>query len=102
MVGAAPHGGGYQFLAAFELLRTRGKPVLDAIAPEITWNDLNENLAPQGVPRTLWASALGAAALPPQGVEVTSDPCSRKLGGGDFQQLALRFFTGCSRGRGSR
>ena len=56
------YGGGYQFLAAFESLRTRGKPVFDALAPEITWYDLNQSLAPQGVVRTEWALVLSAAA----------------------------------------
>ena len=58
------YGGGYQFLAAFTSLQRRGTPVLDAMAPEITWNDLNESLAPEGVVRTAWAAALSAASLP--------------------------------------
>ena len=58
------YGGGYQYLAAFTLLQRRGTPVYDALAPEITWNDLNESLAPQGVVRSEWAYALAAAALP--------------------------------------
>lgn len=58
------YGGGYQFLAAFEELRTRGKPVLDAMAPEITWFDLTQSLAPEGVVRTAWAAALSAGAVP--------------------------------------
>ena len=188
------YGGAYQYLAAFEMLRTRGEPVLDALAPEITWNDLQTSLAPEGVVRTEWALALSAAAVPsdalppevygalvegaatgnwpdgdpvsvsdmnafferngpawhvrqgrrldipvlmgqgatdslfnlrqglvnwrtaltkkarkrsifvgyngghvlpavlPQGVDVTSDPCSEKLAGGDFTALAIRFF----------
>ena len=195
------YGGGYQFLAAFEELRTTGKPVLDALAPEITWNDLSRSLAPEDVVRTEWAAALSAAALrsdslPPQiykalvegaatgtwpdgstpggenldaffkrngpkwhvehgrrldipvlfgqgttdglfnleqgltnwrtaitrsarrqsifvayngghvlpqlfprGVDVTSDPCSRKLGGGDFRALSIRFFDETLKGR---
>ena len=60
------YGGGYQFLGAFEELRLRGKPVFDALAPEITWNDLNRSLAPEGVVRTEWALALAAAGLPTQ------------------------------------
>ena len=64
------YGGGYQFLGAFEELRLKGKPVFDALAPEITWYDLNQSLAPEQVVRTAWASALSAAstasdALPP-------------------------------------
>ena len=58
------YGGGYQFLAAFTSLERRGTPVLDAMAPEITWHDLNESLAPEGVVRTEWAAALSAASLP--------------------------------------
>jgi hypothetical protein len=188
------YGGGYQFLAAFEELRTKGKPLFDALAPEITWNDLSRSLAPEGVVRVEWASALSAAAVPgdslphniylallegaatgtwpdgsvpgtenldeffkrngpkwhidhgrkldipvlfgqgttdslfnlqqgltnwrtaitdrarkhsifvgyngghvlpavfPQGIDVSSDPCSKELGGGDFRQLSIRFF----------
>ena len=58
------YGGGYQYLAAFESLRTTGKPVLDALAPEITWFDLNQSLAPEQVVRTEWALALSAASVP--------------------------------------
>ena len=58
------YGGGYQFLAAFELLRLRGKPVFDALAPEITWHDLRDSLAPRDVVRTAWALALSAASVP--------------------------------------
>ena len=60
------YGGGYQFLGAFEELRVTGKQVFDALAPEITWNDLNTSLAPQGVPRGEWALALSAASVPSQ------------------------------------
>ena len=38
--------------------------VFDALAPEITWNDLNDSLAPDGVVRTEWALALSAASVP--------------------------------------
>lgn len=58
------YGGGYQFLAAFEELRVGGKPVFDALAPEITWNDLSDSIAPEGVVRTEWALALSAASAP--------------------------------------
>jgi ABC-2 type transport system ATP-binding protein len=195
------YGGGYQFVGAFELLRIKGTPVFDALAPEITWNDLSDSLAPEGVVRTEWAAALSAAALPtdalppfvykallegavtgtwpdgsvagtedleeffrkngprhhveqgrrldipvlfgqgttdglfpleqgltnwrtaitrqarersifvgyngghvlpallPQGIDVTSDPCSRRLAGGDFEQLSIRFFDEQLKGR---
>lgn len=188
------YGGGYQFVGALEHVRVKGRPVFDALAPEITWFDLSESLAPEGVVRTEWALALSGAALAsdalppkiykalvegaatgtwpdgsvpgtenleeffekngprfhvrqgrrvtvpvlfgqgmtdtlfpaqqglsnwrhslsrsarkrsifvgyngghvlpaiyPQGINVTSDPCSKKLAGGDFEALTLRFF----------
>ncbi|HUS23230.1 MAG TPA: CocE/NonD family hydrolase [Aeromicrobium sp.] len=57
------YGGGYQFVGAFTNLMTKGKPIFDVLAPEITWFDLTESLSPQGVSRTEWASALSAASL---------------------------------------
>ncbi len=63
------YGGGYQYVGAFRELMVKGKPVFDALAPEITWYDLNQSLAPQKVVRTAWALALSAAgseALPPE------------------------------------
>ena len=195
------YGGGFQYLGAFESLRVKGTPVFDALAPEITWNDLNRSLAPDGVVRSEWALALSGAALPndslprqvykalvegaatgewpdgslpggenlvtffkrngpkwhvdhgrrldipvlmgqgatdslfnlqqgltnwrtalterarrhsifvgyngghvlpsafPAGVESSGDPCSRKLGGGSFEELSLRFFDEQLRGR---
>lgn len=58
------YGGGYQFLMAFEEIRATGRQVVDALVPEITWHDLNESLAPDGVVRTEWVSLLSVAALP--------------------------------------
>lgn len=58
------YGGGYQFLGALSEIRDRGATRLDALVPEITWWSLTESLFPQGVPRTEWATALTAAALP--------------------------------------
>ncbi|MDO9497819.1 MAG: CocE/NonD family hydrolase, partial [Nocardioides sp.] len=60
------YGGGYQFVGAFEELRIKGKPVFDALAPEITWHDLSQSLAPEGVVRTEWALGLSAASVPAQ------------------------------------
>ena len=62
------YGGGYQFVGAFRELRDKGKSVFDALAPEITWWDLKQSLAPSGVARGEWISLLTAAgvqALPP-------------------------------------
>jgi ABC-2 type transport system ATP-binding protein len=61
------YGGGYQLAGAFRFLMDRGEPVFDALAPEITWWDLKESLAPQEVVRAAWAlllSAAGQEALP--------------------------------------
>src|SRR4051812_19215405 len=61
------YGGGYQFVGAFREITDKRKQVFDALAPQITWNDLKSSLAPSGVPKTEWDSALtaaGAAALP--------------------------------------
>lgn len=51
------YGGGYQLLAAALDPAHR----LDAIAPEITWNDLVPSLAPQGNPKSAWVDLLYAA-----------------------------------------
>ncbi|HUR51409.1 MAG TPA: alpha/beta fold hydrolase [Mycobacteriales bacterium] len=61
------YGGGYQFVGAFRQIADAHKQVFDAMAPEITWWDLKQSLAPQGVAKTEWDSALtaaGAKSLP--------------------------------------
>ena len=63
------YGGGYQFVGAFSEMTDSAthKPIFDALAPEITWYDLKESLAPAEVNRTEWTSLLvaaGANALP--------------------------------------
>jgi hypothetical protein len=55
------YGGGYQFVGAFSELLDRGATRFDALAPEITWWDLKESLAPQELVRTAWNVALYAA-----------------------------------------
>ena len=55
------YGGGYQTMTALDEIADDGRTRLDAIAPEITWYDLPESLAPQKVPRTAWDAALYAA-----------------------------------------
>lgn len=53
------YAGGIQLLAAAFDAR------IDAIAPEITWNDLAQSLGPNGVPKLYWTSLLfgsGAAS----------------------------------------
>ena len=69
------YGGGYQFVGAFRELRDKGKPVFDALAPEITWWDLKQSLAPSSVSRGEWISlltAVGAEALPPEVLAATA------------------------------
>jgi pimeloyl-ACP methyl ester carboxylesterase len=61
------YGGGYQFVGAFREIADRHKQVFDALAPQITWWDLKESLAPSGVAKTEWATLLtaaGAGSLP--------------------------------------
>ncbi|MEY2474942.1 MAG: type transport system ATP-binding protein [Actinomycetota bacterium] len=58
------YGGGYQFVGAFSELRDRGATRFDALAPEITWWDLKESLAPQEMVRTAWNVALYGAGAP--------------------------------------
>lgn len=61
------YGGGYQFIGAYTETREKGYTRFDALAPEITWFDLTESLAPAAVPRTTWLTALygaGAANVP--------------------------------------
>ena len=57
------YGGGYQFVGAFTELRDFGATRFDALAPEITWFDLKEALAPQEVPRSTWLTLLQAAGF---------------------------------------
>jgi pimeloyl-ACP methyl ester carboxylesterase len=69
------YGGGYQFVGAFRELLDKRKAVFDALAPEITWWDLKQSLAPQEAVRTEWVSLLsaaGAAALPNEALEGTA------------------------------
>ncbi|TCC05099.1 CocE/NonD family hydrolase [Kribbella soli] len=70
LIGAigGSYGGGYQFAGAFTELRDRGRTRFDALAPEITWWDLKQSLAPQEAARTMWLSILfagGGTHLPP-------------------------------------
>ncbi|GAA0618362.1 alpha/beta fold hydrolase [Kribbella sandramycini] len=70
LIGAigGSYGGGYQFAGAFTELRDRGRTRFDALAPEITWWDLKQALAPSEAARALWLTSLYAAGgthLPP-------------------------------------
>jgi pimeloyl-ACP methyl ester carboxylesterase len=69
------YGGGYQFVGAFTEIADKHKQVFDALAPEITWWDLKQSLAPQGVARMEWTTLLtaaGAKALPTEVLEATA------------------------------
>jgi pimeloyl-ACP methyl ester carboxylesterase len=69
------YGGGYQFVGAFRELMDRKKPIFDALAPEITWFDLKQSLAPSEVARNEWVSlltAVGVKALPNEALEGTA------------------------------
>ena len=56
------YGGGYQFLGAFADQLYNGRNRFDALAPEITWNDLKQALAPDEVARSVWLSLLTAVS----------------------------------------
>lgn len=57
------YGGGYQIMTALREIQETGRTRFNALAPEITWNNLPRSLAPADVPRTLWNSALYAAGV---------------------------------------
>jgi ABC-2 type transport system ATP-binding protein len=52
------YGGGFQYAAALIETALTGGTRLDALAPEITWHNLNDALAPNGVPRSTWLTGL--------------------------------------------
>jgi pimeloyl-ACP methyl ester carboxylesterase len=61
------YGGGYQTMTALDEIADEGRTRFNALAPEITWYDLPESLAPQKVVRSAWNVALygvGAPMLP--------------------------------------
>jgi ABC-2 type transport system ATP-binding protein len=58
------YGGGYQTIGSLSDLQRLGRQRFNALAPEITWYDLPDSLAPQLVPRTLWTTLLYAIAPP--------------------------------------
>lgn len=60
------YGGGYQYVGAFTEVAATGRTRFDALAPQYTWWDLNDALAPQGIARGEWLSLLVAVALPSQ------------------------------------
>ena len=58
------YGGGYQTMTALDELADEGRTRFNAIAPQITWYDLPESLAPQKVVRTAWNVVLYGAGAP--------------------------------------
>ena len=55
------YGGGYQTMTALDEIADEGRTRFNALAPEITWFDLPESLAPEDVPRSAWTTVLYAA-----------------------------------------
>lgn len=55
------YGGGYQLVGALTETALKGFTRFDALAPQITWHDLPESLAPVDVVRSTWVAALYAA-----------------------------------------
>ena len=61
------YGGGYQTMTALDEIAETGSTRFDALAPEITWFDLPDSLAPEGVVRSAWNVLLygaGASMVP--------------------------------------
>ena len=57
------YGGGYQTMTALDEIADEGRTRFNALAPQITWYDLPESLAPQKVVRSAWNVLLyGAGA----------------------------------------
>lgn len=58
-----PHIGmsGGSYAGAIQLLSAAFDSRIDVIAPEIAWNDLTQSLAPNGVPKLGWTTALFGA-----------------------------------------
>ncbi len=56
------YGGAFQYVLAMTEMRDFGQTRVDAMAPDITWNDLNQSFGPNKVARTVWLSALLGAA----------------------------------------
>ncbi len=54
------YGGGYQTMTALTEIAEDGETRFDALVPEITWHDLPQSLAPNGVVRSVWVDALYA------------------------------------------
>ena len=55
------YGGGYQTMTTLDEIADEGRTRFNALAPQITWYDLPESLAPQKVVRSTWNVALYAA-----------------------------------------
>jgi ABC-2 type transport system ATP-binding protein len=55
------YGGGYQLVGALTEVAATGRTRFNALAPEITWFNLSESLAPSKVVRSAWAALLYAA-----------------------------------------
>lgn len=57
------YGGGYQMVGALTEVRDSGATRFNALAPEITWFDLANSLAPAKVARSAWIALLYAGGL---------------------------------------
>jgi ABC-2 type transport system ATP-binding protein len=58
------YGGGYQTMTTLDEIDDEGHTRFNALAPEITWYDLPESLAPQAVVRSAWNALLYAVGAP--------------------------------------
>jgi pimeloyl-ACP methyl ester carboxylesterase len=58
------YGGGYQTMTALDEIAETGHTRFNALAPQITWYDLPESLAPRKVVRSAWNVVLYASGAP--------------------------------------
>lgn len=66
-------GIGYSYGGAFQLMGAIFDPRFDAIAPEITWNDIVDALAPSGAIKSGWVDAFYVAGNAQQTVKFSND-----------------------------
>jgi pimeloyl-ACP methyl ester carboxylesterase len=87
------YGGGYQYVGAFSEIAKTGRTRFDALAPEYTWWDINDALAPQGVARGEWLAVLVAVAQPSQALtEEATRGFVEGAATGDYPEYMRQFY----------
>jgi ABC-2 type transport system ATP-binding protein len=82
-----------------------GQGITDTLFPlHQGFQNFQKALTPSARARSIFVGYNGGHVLPnafPQAVAPSGDPCSKKLAGGSFQQLTIRFFDHALKGRKS-